>query len=148
MDNGPTIKGNQMAGSEKVHEHTEASNTKLEAMIAKSRVPKTKAMLLQQEELIEFRGPKREMLIVLCPRSMVMCKISLRLALEQDSGNSAMKLSPSMDQTTTQANLVKENQEGPSMKGKAKCLKRKSPNNPKLLMNFIILNARGQQWGI
>lgn len=110
MDNGPTIKGNQMAGSEKVHEHTEASNTKLEAMIAKSRVPKTKAMLLQQEELIEFRGPKREMLIVLCPRSMIICRVSLRLALEQDLGDLAVKLSLVMVQTATQTTPEMENQ--------------------------------------
>lgn len=45
------------ARSEQVHEHLQASNTELEVLIPKLGVPKTKAMLLQQEELIEFRGP-------------------------------------------------------------------------------------------
>lgn len=52
-------------------------------MIEKLGVPKIKALLLQQEKLIEFRGLGGEMLIVVFPRSMVICGISLSLALEQ-----------------------------------------------------------------
>lgn len=86
------------------------------------------------------------MLIVQCPRIMVIFGVSLRLVLEQDSRDSAVKLNPAMDQTITQAPR-KENQEGPSVKGKTKCLKRKPPTNPKLLMNFIIWNVRGATVG-
>lgn len=63
-------------------------------MIERLEVPKIKSMLPQHEELIEFREPEGEMLIVLYPRSMVMCGVSLRLALEQDLGDSAVKLNP------------------------------------------------------
>lgn len=43
----PISRETHMAGSEKVHGHLKATNTELEALIAKMGVPKTKAMLLQ-----------------------------------------------------------------------------------------------------
>lgn len=46
-------------GSKNVHEHLEASDSELESLIVKLGVPKTKAILLQQQELIEFIGQGR-----------------------------------------------------------------------------------------
>lgn len=78
------------------------------------------------------------MFIVLCQRSMVIYGVSLKPALEQNSRDSAVNLKPVMAQTVTQITPRMENQESTTVKGKAKCLKRKSLTNPKLLMNFVI----------
>lgn len=93
MDMTPPSRETQMAELKKVHEHLQASNTKLEALIAKPVVPKTKAILLQQEELIEFRGLRGEILIALWPRSMKLFGASLKLDSNPSSGDSAIKLS-------------------------------------------------------
>lgn len=57
MASGMTPLTTPVIGSKKVHEHLEASNSELETLIVKLGVPKTKAILLQQEELIKFKGP-------------------------------------------------------------------------------------------
>ncbi|XP_075076902.1 uncharacterized protein LOC142163507 [Nicotiana tabacum] len=71
------------------------------------------------------------MLIALCPRKLISCKLDLRVLSSPNSRNSSVALSQMLGRV--KATIV----------GKGKGLKRKAPSQISLLMNFIIWNARG-----
>lgn len=137
----PPPKTTQVAGSKNVYEHLDATNTELEDLIARLGVPKTKAMLLQHEEQIEFRRPVGNAYRTM-PKENDKVRSKAKASLRKRIRRSVVNLNPILAQTQNPPG--QENQEGSLGKGKAKCLKGKSPINPKLLMNFIIWNARGQ----
>lgn len=66
-----------------------------------------------------------------------------KLASNPNSRDSAIRLNPVLILETKQTRPVQDNLEANAAKGKAKCMKRKSPSQPKLLINFIIWNAKG-----
>nr|XP_009627879.1 uncharacterized protein LOC104118359 [Nicotiana tomentosiformis] len=71
------------------------------------------------------------MLITLCPRKHISCRLDLRVPLSLNSGSSTVVINHLVG-------LVKTNHVG-----KGKGIKRKAPSQNTLLMNFIIWNARG-----
>lgn len=62
----------------------------LESIIEKLGVPKTKAFLIQEPLEIELKEQLGEMLIALCPRKLISCKLELRVPSSPNSGNSTI----------------------------------------------------------
>lgn len=108
-------------------------NANLESILKNLGIPKTLVLLMQEAMMIEFKEQCREMLIALCLRKLVSCKLNLQPLSSPSLGNSAVSISPVMGRVK------------PTLVGKGKGLKRKTPTQNQLLMNFLIWNARKGQ---
>lgn len=112
----PNVTTGTNKGTNQILEYLRESNIDLENRLEDLEVPKTKVLLMQEAREIEFKEQYGEILIALCLKKLISCKLDLQVASSPNSGNSAVAIDPLVG-------LVKA-----TPVGKGKGLKRKAPS--------------------